>query len=177
VRKLLAMIVMTAFLGSGALAVPAVAGAAPAQSHQVTVPFTGSSTFDLFTNGCSFAHQVYDATIGGSASGATLHLDGCVSLTNPFIFSGTFVITTAHLGQLTGTVTGPVGDASPTLCAADLFSSSLDFALTPTGATGAFHQTNGTVHLTGLWCSPTVPEVPGPISGTLTGPLPVPLAH
>lgn len=176
-RKLLVMIAVTAFLGSGALAAPAVAGAAPAQGHQVTVPFTGSSTFDLSTPACSFAHQVYDASLGATAGGATLHLDGCVSLTIPFIFSGTFVITTAHLGQLTGTVTGPVGDASPTLCAADLSSSSLDFALTPTGATGAFHRTNGSVHLTGLWCSPAVPDVPGAISGTLTGPLPAPLAH
>ena len=55
VRKLLVMIAVTAFLGSGALAAPAVAGAAPAQGHQVTVPFTGSSTFDLFSIGCSFA--------------------------------------------------------------------------------------------------------------------------
>lgn len=172
-RRLLVAVTVAVVLGSGLTAAPV--GAATSGKHSVvTLPFSGTTTFDLATPPCSFAHQVYDATVTTRREPLSLHIDGCATLATNFPFSGTFVLAGNRLGQLQGTLAGTVTTPSSSSCAAGLVPGSLDFTLTPTSATRSFRHATGTIHLVGTWCSPAVPNVAGPVDGTLTGLLPRP---
>ena len=171
-RMLVAVTVVVAF-GGGLVAAPASVTAAPRSGHrQVTVPFAGSTTFDFSPPPCAFAHQVFDAGIGRGGGLGTLHLDGCVDLGAGFAFTGTFLITTPHLGELEGTVSGTIATPSSDSCATGLVPGSLTFTLTPTSGTRVFRHDTSPISLVGVWCSPAVPDVAGPVTGTLTGALP-----
>ena len=168
------MLLVAVMSGMAALASPV--GAARVRDGQLTFPFSGTSTFDFSTPPCSFVHQVFDATANVGREPATLHLDGCVrisSLPSPFAFDGSFTITVAHRGQVTGSATGTIGDDSSVSCASGQVGSSLEFGLAPTGGTRSLRHTITSIEVAGSWCSPALPDQPGPISGTVT----VLLAH
>jgi hypothetical protein len=159
-----------------ALAVPATAAGAmvPATSHQVNVPFSGTSTFDFIAPACGIVHQVFDATLSTHRAG-TLDLDGCViaALAGPYTFEGSFTITIASHVALSGTATGSINGTSSVSCASGTLGASFDFTLNPTGGTRRLMHMISALDMGGTWCSPGTPDVPGPISGTLT----VTLAH
>jgi hypothetical protein len=153
--------------GCGLVAAPASVTAAPRSGHdRVTVPFAGTTTFDFSTPGCPFAHQVIDAGTGGGAGFGRLHLDGCVALGAGFTFTGSFLITTRR-GEVAGTVSGPIVTPSSGSCATGLVPGTLTFTLTPTSGTKAFRHDTSPISLVGTWCSPAVPGVAGPVTGTL----------
>ena len=164
-RKLIGAIAMATLIGSGLAGLPA----AEAAGHPRTVEFTGTSTFDFGSGGCSFAHQVYDATLT-TKRGATLHIEGCADLTNAvtFPFNGTFTVSSSGRHSVSGTVTGVVGSPTTRTCNTG-FPEGLAFALTQVRSDG---QQRDSIALEGIWCSPGAPGVPGDISGTLTGALP-----
>lgn len=168
-RRFVSAIATAALVGLGPVALPA-AGTAAGERIR-TVEFTGTSTFDFESVECSFAHQLFDATLTTSR-GATLHLEGCADLVSStvFPFTGTFAIEWGRR-SITGTVTGSVGTPTSSTCGG-LFPAGLDFELTPTSGTGRPHDPVAPLQLDGVWCSPATPNVPGPISGTLTGALP-----
>ena len=170
-RRIIGAIAMATLVGLGLVTLPA-AGAAGGGRIR-TVEFAGTSTFDFGAGGCSFAHQFYDATLT-TKRGATLHIEGCADLAGgtTFPFTGTFVIASPPRRSITGTVSGAVGNATSNPCAIGLVPAGLDFGLTPTRETGRPHNPVAPLQLDGVWCSPAVPGVPGPISGTLTGALP-----
>jgi hypothetical protein len=164
-RRIIGALAAATLVGAGAVALTT--GAAAAEPIR-SVEFTGTSVFDFATPECSFAHQVFDATLA-THRGDSLHIDGCTEvLTSPFTFTGTFVLDSPGRHDVTGTVSGFVGGSPPDHCAVG-FGASLDFELTPTTDTG---RPSLPLQLDGTWCSPMAPGVPGPISGTLTGALP-----
>jgi hypothetical protein len=149
---------------------PVAAAADTGLNRTVTGPFTGTSVFDFSTPACSFAHQVYDASYNPQAgSSGSFHLDGCVTFGpgGAFDFNGTFALQWNH-ATLAGTVAGVVGNAPASACPSG-FASSLAFTLTVQSGTGRFNAASGTISLDGTWCSPTTPNVAGPINGDLTG--------
>jgi hypothetical protein len=172
-RKIVSVIAMAALVGLGPVALPAEGTAAGGRVR--SVEFTGTSTFDFSSPDCSFAHQLFDATLT-TRRGATLHIEGCTDLpTSPgppggtlFPFTGTFEIASGRR-SITGTVTGAVGAPSSRPCDG-LIPAGLDLELTPT--TRRPHHPVAPLQLDGDWCSPGTPGVPGPISGTVTGALP-----
>jgi hypothetical protein len=171
-RRIIGAIAMATLVGLGSIALPA-AGAAAAGRIR-TVAFTGSSVFDFGSGGCSFAHQFYEATLT-TRRGDTLHIEGCADLPSigtTFPFTGTFTIASPGRRGITGTVSGVVGNPTANPCAAGLVPAGLDFELTPTRETRRPHDPVPPLQLDGVWCSPALPGVPGPISGTLTGALP-----
>jgi len=156
----------------GVAGAPATAAAGARPDREVSGPFTGTSVFDVSTSRCSFVHQVYDATYATTTKqSGSFHLDGCVdSGSADFAYTGTFVLTNGKRATVEGTVTGVVGGSpagTPCPDPSD-FASPLDFTLTPTRATKNLKRTSA-IHLTGVWCSPGAPGVPGGISGTLAG--------
>jgi hypothetical protein len=171
-RKIFGVIAMATLVGSGLTGLPA-AGAA-AGGRVGTAPFTGTSTFDFATAEClPGPHQVFDATITGHKD-ATLHIDGCVDLSNAsnIRFTGTFTITWPKRHSVTGTATNTQPTTTPGPCASGL-TVALAIELTPVRAHG---QPRQPIALDGTWCSPGTPGVPGPIFGTVTGALP-PIIH
>jgi len=164
-RRIIGAIAVATLVGAGAVAMTT--GAAAADRTR-TVEFTGTSVYDGPTE-CGTFHQVFDAALT-TRRGDTLHIDGCVDLGSfPFPYTGTFVIDSPGQRDLTGTVTGVIGTEPSATCSGDYVAAGFEFVLTPTAETGrpaAPLQANGT------WCSSATPGVPGPISGTLTGPLP-----
>jgi hypothetical protein len=165
-RRIIGAIAMATLVSAGAVALTT--GAAAAERTR-SVEFTGTSVFQFGSTGCSFVHQVFDATLTTSR-GDTLHIEGCVELVGSlFPFTGTFVIDSPGRRDVTGTVSGVVGTAPSDTCSVELLAAGLDFVLTPTSETG---RPAPPLQLDGTWCSPAVPGVAGPISGTLTGALP-----
>jgi hypothetical protein len=162
---------MATLIGSGLTGLPA-AGAA-AGGKVGTAPFNGTSTFDFPTGECSTLpvglNQVFDATITGKKD-ATLHIAGCVDLSNAsnIRFTGTFTITWPQRHSISGTATSstPENPAGP--CASGI-PVAIGIDLTPVRAHG---QPRPPIALDGTWCSPAMPGVPGPIFGTVTGALP-----
>src|SRR4030095_2340762 len=75
-RRAAALVVVLAALFMGAA--PAGAESTTALNREVNGPFVGTTSFDFFTNGCSFIHQALDGTYttvkGGTGS---IHLDVC----------------------------------------------------------------------------------------------------
>ncbi len=172
-RRMLVAVTVVMAWGGGLVATPTAVSAVPLPAdHTVTVPFAGTSTFDFSTPACPFAHQVFDAGIGARARLGTLHADGCVDPVAGFPYHGTFVITTPHLGEVEGTVSGSIATPTSDSCPAGLVPGRLTFTLTPTHGTKAFRHDTTPISLAGIWCSPAVPDVAGTIAGTLTGAVP-----
>jgi hypothetical protein len=171
-RRIMGALAMATLVGLGSVALPTAGGAAPGRIR--TVAFTGSSVFDFSTAGCSFAHQFYDATLM-TKRGDTLHLEGCADLPTVgtlFPFTGTFTLASPGRRTVTGAVSGPIGGPASGPCDGGLVPGSIHFVLTPVRDTRRPHDPPAPLQLDGTWCSPAVPNVPGPISGTLTGELP-----
>ncbi len=172
-RRIISAVAIAALVGLGLVAPPAAGTAVGGRVR--SVEFTGTSTFDFSSPDCSFAHQLFDATLT-TRRGATLHIEGCADLpTDPagstvFPFTGTFEIGSGRR-SISGTVSGAVGTPTSGTCDG-LFPGGLDFELTPTSGTRRPHHPVAPLQLDGVWCSPMVPGEPGPISGTLTGALP-----
>ena len=169
-RRVVGAIAMVTLVGSGAVVLTT--GAASAQRIR-SVEFTGTSVFEFGLPECPIVHQDYDATLTTNR-GDTLHIEGCVDLVgNPFPFTGTFVIDSPGRRDVTGTVTGGVGTPASGTCDGGLLGpTGFDFELTPTSETRRPHPPTPPLQLEGTWCSPALPGVAGPISGTLTGALP-----
>ncbi len=173
-RRIIGAIAMATLVGTGLTGLPA-AGAA-AGGRVGTAHFTGTSTFFVFgSDGCpSGLPQVYDATITGKKH-ATLHIEGCVDVSNAsnIRFTGSFTIAWPRRHSVTGTAAtstplttapGPCTSGSPV---------AIGIELTPMRVHG---RPRPPIALDGTWCSPQAPGVPGPINGTLTGALP-PILH
>ncbi|HEY7070770.1 MAG TPA: hypothetical protein VH479_11685 [Acidimicrobiales bacterium] len=171
-RKFIGAAALAAFVGLGAVAMPA-GGAAAGPIR--TVEFTGTSTFQILAGGCSLIEQSHDATLATNR-GDTIHIEGCVDLfggsTPNFPYAGTFTIDSPGRRSITGTVSGEVGGPPAGTCPGDLGGSAITFELTPVRDGRRPHDPAAPMHLAGTWCSPGVPDVPGPIFGTLTGQLP-----
>jgi hypothetical protein len=115
--------------------------------------FTGTQHFTFATNGCTFVHQVFDATYSSASDGTvTLHIEGCVS---PDItqYSGTFTIA-ASAGTLDGTVLGSVDVSS--------VPGTFDLTAAATSGTGEFKKPGGTLNIHISWNGGPV------ISGTVS---------
>ena len=171
-RKIIGAIAMATLVGSCLTGLPAADAAV--RRPVGTAPFTGTSTFDFATAACAPGpHQVFDATITGK-KGATLHIDGCVDLSNAsnIRFTGSFTIAWPRRHSVTGTATSTPVTTTPSPCASGI-PVALAIELTPVRVHG---QPRPPIALNGTWCSPGTPGVPGPISGTLTGALP-PIIH
>jgi len=164
-RNLIGAIAMATLIGSGLAGLPA----AEAAGHPRTVEFTGTSTFDFGSGGCSFAHQVFDATLT-TKRGATLHIEGCADIVDgvTFPFSGSFTVSSAGRHSISGTVAGAVVTVSTGSCTTGA-PAGLDFELTQVRSDG---QQRDPIALDGIWCSLGTPGVPNDISGTLSGELP-----
>lgn len=169
-RRLL-FVVTCLLMGLAVAAAPVAAAPDTGLSRSVTGPFSGTSVFDFSTPACSFAHQVYDASYNAQAgSSGSFHLDGCVTFGagGAFDYTGTFQLQ-LNRATLTGTVSGVVGNTPAHGCQDGLFPGSLTFTLTVQSGTARFKAAIGTISLDGTWCSPTTPNVAGPIDGNLTG--------
>jgi hypothetical protein len=122
----------------------------------LTGSFTGTQSFTFVTNGCSFVHQVFDATYPGSTAvgTVTLHIEGCV-INGITSYAGTFTISTS-VGTVSGTATGPL----------NISIASFDLTLTVTSGTGAFAASTGTLHASIIW----PPPFGAAINGSVTAP-------
>ena len=150
-----------------ALAMPTAGGASgDGLDALVSGPFTGTTSYTFTVSGCSFVHQVHDATYGTrSRPSGSFHLDGCVGLGTTFPYTGTFTLRAKGHATLTGTVSGTVR-AEIVPCAP------LEFVLTVTGGTGRLARASGSIALHGAWCGRgDIPAVEDPISGALVGSL------
>lgn len=154
-----------------------VAGALPASAQrpdhrlnrEVTGSFVGTQVFDS-SPACSFVRQVFDGTYEAERPGSrrvgTFRIDTCVDPApdlRTFVYSGTFVLTTAQGAVLTGTVTGRTDAATP--------DSSLDLTLAVSTGTRSFKRVTGTIELSGIWSNEPPSSASGPTSGTLSGAL------
>jgi hypothetical protein len=151
------------------------AGAATtSRFHQaVSGQFSGTSVFAPAPS-CHFFHQVFDATyLANRRSTGSFHLAGCTEFSpvQENSFAGSFVLTTPNRAVLGGTVSGIVGNGGGP-CSPGLIPGSLNFTLVLARGTKEFRHQSGTIHLAGSWCSPALPDVPGPINGVVRGQLP-----
>lgn len=164
-RRIIGAVAMATLVGVGLGALPA--AGLDAGGRDRSVEFTGTSTFDFGSADCSFAHQVFDATLE-TRRGATLDIEGCVELIDAttFPFAGTFTIEVGHRA-VTGTVSGSLSTPTTNPCTSGV-PAGIDLELTP----AAPGRPRDALQLDGIWCSAAVPGVPGTISGTLTGALP-----
>jgi len=164
-RKIIGAIAVATLVVAGAVAMTT--GAAAADRTR-TVEFTGTSVFNPPID-CGTFHQVFDGMLT-TARGDSLHIDGCVELVGfPYPYTGTFVIDSPGQRDLTGTVTGLIGTEPSATCSEGYPATGFDFVLTPTAERG---RPAPPLQVNGNWCGGGAPFVPGPISGTLTGPLP-----
>ena len=129
-------------------------------NREVSGPFTGSASFDLFTPGC-FIHQTFDGSYETQkGQSGSFHIDVCPTFSPGVLEAfGTFTLTTPHDGNLTGTVTGVDDISAPP---------NIPFVFRLTAATGTkkLQHATGTIQMDGLW---HFVANPGPISGTLAG--------
>jgi hypothetical protein len=160
------------------LAWASAAGAAASPLNRETSGLLNGTTVFDFSPSCTFFGQTYDATYVTSRGDAgTLHVEGCAIANNippgfQFGFEGTFVLTTPNGSTLTGTVRGGTNPTSSSTCPAHtVAAATVDLTLVPTSGTRFLRHADGTVGLDGVWCSPAVPAVPGPVTGALTGAL------
>jgi hypothetical protein len=132
----------------------------PVSLADLAGPFSGTQSFTFGTGGCSFVEQFFDATYPGSSAvgSVTLHLDGCVSIGNPFTYAGTFTIATS-VGTLAGDAAGPVYNVSVPQIPSDY-----ELTLTVLSGTGAFAGTTGTIHISMQWPPPFGPPVTGSVT-------------
>jgi hypothetical protein len=152
---------------------PAAASGATSLSRlnqEVSGPFSGTTTFDFNTAGCTFVHQTFDAIYSSEAQHhhGALHIDGCVEGLANFPINGTFTLGAPGGAKLNGTVTGTLPTAKTGACPKGADEAALDFTLTVATGTRQFADMTGTISLKGTWCSPAVPSTPGPITGKLT---------
>jgi hypothetical protein len=155
VRKALVAVI----LGIVVLAASVAPGSAATAS--LSAHFRGTSVFN-FGSPCAFAHQTYSAHYSdGVSQKGRFFLDGCATLGSPNTYVGTFVLRPMGAPRLKGTVSGTISSSTAT-CPATMIASNLDFTMTPT--------VGNPIRLLGVWCSPGVPDVLGPIKGTITQP-------
>jgi hypothetical protein len=151
-RKVLAAVLVALALVAGA---PGAAHASP--QPKFAPEFRGVSVFDFSTPACSFVHQIFTARFVDSLGGwGRLRIEGCVDGVT-FAFDGTFQIENVH-GTQRGAVAGDIGTTAGHCPSGGR--ATLDFVLTP--------RAGRPRHLVGLWCTPAVPDVPGPIRGTIS---------
>jgi hypothetical protein len=169
-------VVTAAFVIVLAWASAAGAAASP-RSRETSGPFNGTTVFD-FSPSCTFFGQTFDVTyITSRGDAGTLHIEGCAIANNippgfEFGFEGAFLLTTPNGSTLSGTVRGGTNPTSSSTCPAQtVAAASVDLTLAPTNGTRLLRHADGTVGLDGVWCSPSVPAVPGPVTGALTGAL------
>ena len=154
------VVVLVATVGYFALAAPVAAQPDANLNREVTGAFTGTQSFE-FGGGCSFVHQVYDATYQPARPGlGSVHVDVCVEPGGgDFVVDGTFQLTTRTGATVTGTVAGTVTPDEGG------FTADLDFTLTVAQGTRQFQHATGTVTLDGVW------NVGGPIGDSIEGTL------
>ncbi len=151
----LATVLASLFLVTGA----AHAAGSPA-SVDAIVRFRGTSVF-TFGEGCNFVHQTFDAAYkDGRGHRGSFSLDGCSDFASSgYEYAGTYVLTLPGGGTLNGTVDGTLGATDPpTDCSSG---TALAMDLTMAGAPARLDR------IVGTWCSPSVPDTPGPITGVL----------
>jgi hypothetical protein len=170
-RTIIGAIAIATLMGTGLTGPPAASEAAGGRVG--TAEFTGTAIFFPSTDCAAGPHQDIDATIAGRKD-ATLHIEGCVDLSNAsnIRFTGSFTIAWSQHRSVTGTAISSPATTSPGPCASGL-PAALNIELTPVRDHGLPRPP---IALRGTWCSPGTPGVPGPISGTLTGFLP-PVFH
>jgi hypothetical protein len=169
-RTIIGAIAIATLMGTGLTGPPAASEAAGGRVG--TAEFTGTAIFFPSTDCAAGPHQDIDATIAGRKD-ATLHIEGCVDLSNAsnIRFTGNFTITWQQRHSITGTVVSTPAHA-PTPCASGI-PVPVDLELTPVRAHG---HPRPPIAFAGNWCSPAMPNVIGPITGTVTGALP-PIVH
>jgi hypothetical protein len=155
VRKTLVAVIL------GIVVLAASVAPSSAATASVSAHFRGTSVF-TFGSPCAFAHQTFSAHYSdGVSQQGRFFLDGCATLGSPNMYVGTFVLRPMGAPRLKGTVSGTISSSGVT-CPGTMVASHLDFTMTPT--------VGNPIHLLGVWCSPAVPDVPGPIKGTITQP-------
>jgi hypothetical protein len=113
--------------------------------------------------GCSFVHQVFDATYAGSVAvgPVTLHMEGCTPpLSGPnFVFSGTITIAT-RVGSLSGTTSFsyPPSTSHPI---------PVNMAPNLPTRTGVFRGVSGNLRINGQWFA-NRPDTPEVFTGTVS---------
>jgi hypothetical protein len=127
--------------------------------------FSGTTSFTSGTGGCAFVEQFFDATYPGSSAVGlvALHLDGCVILSVPLTYAGTFTIATS-VGTLAGDVAGLASNVVNT------FPTDFEMTLTVLSGSGAFAVTTGTIHVSIQWIGGGTPGIPTPVTGSVTVP-------
>jgi hypothetical protein len=158
----LAAVLLVATAGYLVLATPVAAEPDVSLNREVSGPFSGSASFDLFTPGC-FIHQTFDGSYETQkGQSGSFHIDVCPTFSPEGLDAfGTFTLTTPHDGNLTGTVTGVENTSVPP-------SIPFEFTLTPATGTKNLQHATGTIQVDGVW---QFVANPGPISGTLAGSL------
>jgi len=158
----LAAVLLVATAGYLVLATPVAAEPDVSLNREVSGPFTGSTSVDLFTPGC-FIHQTLDGSYETQKrQSGSFHIDVCPTFSPGGSEAvGTFTLTTPHDGNLTGTVTGVYDIGAPPI---------VPFEFTLTAATGTknLQHATGTILMDGLW---QFDALTSPISGTLAGSL------
>jgi hypothetical protein len=159
----LAALLLVATAGYVVLATPVAAEPDVSLNREVSGPFSGSTSFDFFTGGCSFIHQTLDGSYETQkGQSGSIHIDVCPAFSPGGAEAfGTFTLTTPHGGNLTGTVTGVYDTSAPP---------SIPFEFTLRAATGTknLEHATGAILMDGLW---QFDALPSPISGTLAGSL------
>ncbi len=135
----------------------------PALSRKTSGTFTGTTTYQFDTVGCTFVEQEFTGSWvrRQGAPGGTFELTGCVAIGgSSFPYSGTFLLTTQGGAELRGTVRGTISTSNNP--------APLDFTLTVTEASKRFRGASGKIVLDGEWDFTVGPLFgPNPISGSL----------
>jgi hypothetical protein len=144
----------------------AVLGAAcdPELSRKASGTFSGSSSFEFGTHGCSFVYQEFEGTWirRQGALGGTFLLTGCVTTndTGGFSYAGTFVMVTQGGAELRGSVTG---ENDGTSCPVEV-----EHVMTLTSGTKRFAGATGTIIVDGVWdCTVGPFQGPNPYDGRI----------
>jgi hypothetical protein len=160
-RRLVAVL-LVAMADYLVLATPVAAEPDVSLNREVSGPFSGSASFDLFTPGC-FIHQTFDGSYETQkGQSGSFHIDVCPTFSPEGLEAvGTFTLTTPNDGNLTGTVTGVEDTSAPP-------SIPFEFKLTAATGTKNLQHATGTIQMDGVW---QFVANPSPISGTLAGSL------
>jgi hypothetical protein len=145
----------------------AVLGAAcdPELSRKASGTFSGSSSFEFGTHGCSFVYQEFEGTWirRQGALGGTFLLTGCVTTNNEggFSYTGTFLMVTQGGAELRGSVRG---ENDGTTCPVEV-----EHVMTLRSGTKRFAGATGTIIVDGVWdCTVGPFQGPNPYNGTIT---------